>query len=188
MKITKEELKNLINEEIEKILESEEEIDEGLRDVLAGIRGGAGKVGSDVSAYAGAVKKAGMGAYTASKLKSELAAIHKTVKNAVAQLADLQTKARGLGLDYDLSPALKNLNNSLNPIAQTFQSITASPTARLNPSAGEESAPEPTAKLTDKEMGRSAGIPMGRPAGVATTKKPFGRPEGEETVRMAEEE
>lgn len=104
MKITQADLKKLINEEIEKMLESDE-VDEGILDALrgatkkvAGDVGGVAKkaataVGQKASAAAGAVKQYGSDVAKAGRLSSAKADLEK-VSNEIEMLKSKLLAAR----------------------------------------------------------------------------------------------
>jgi hypothetical protein len=148
MKITQQQLKQIINEEIENMVE-EKEIDEALLDKLKGLygaaTGGAGAVGKDVAAKAQAAKQAVSQKVTAVKTaaedykkkivdaartagtKSEVASILSSVssdiKNASDSLQTLNGNAVKLGLNLGLDNAIKALKITASQISKAQQSV-----------------------------------------------------------------
>lgn len=148
MKITQQQLKQIINEEIEKMVE-EKEIDEALLDKLKGLvgaaKGGAGAVGKDVAAKTQAAKQAVSQKFTAVKTaaedykkkivdaartagtKSEVASILSSVssdiKNASDSLQTLNGNAAKLGLNLGLDNAIKALKITASQISKAQQSV-----------------------------------------------------------------
>jgi uncharacterized protein YoxC len=164
MKVTKEYLQQVINEEIQQMIE-EGEIDEGVLDALKGagsaiagkLGGAAQAVGKAVSSKAEAVSQAVQAAkvsaakhaqdiITAAKtastkgdIQSTMSSLTSDVASASKALATLQAKAKQLA-GVDVSPLMASLNQVTAQMQTITKQLSAAPAAATAP-ADAEAAP-----------------------------------------------
>lgn len=109
MKITQQQLKQIINEEIQKMAE-EGNLEEGLLDFLKGAGGTAAtqaggavkRAGQAVAAKAGEIKKAGQTASVKADIPKLINKATKELQKIGSDLLNLQQRASGLGVDIEL--------------------------------------------------------------------------------------
>jgi len=118
MKITQQQLKQIINEEIQKMVE-EDNLEEGFLDFLKGaggetasqVGGAVKKAGQAVAAKAGEIKKAGQTASVKKDVARSLQSIKAAVDNSQASLEQLARRAAELKLNLNLRGSIKGLKS-----------------------------------------------------------------------------